>query len=62
MGKLAYRFPEAVEVSGIGKTKLYDLIAQGKIEAVRVGRRRLVLASSLAAYLEGLRSEAPRSR
>lgn len=62
MNKLEYRVPEAVEVSGIGKTTLYELIKQGKIEAVRVGRRRLVLASSLAAYLEGLRAESAKSQ
>jgi excisionase family DNA binding protein len=49
---LAYRIQDAVRVSGIGRTKLYELIGSGKLLTVRVGRCRLILAKSLQALLE----------
>lgn len=49
---IAYRIPDATRVSGIGRTKIYELIGSGKLKAVRVGGRRLVLAESLRTLLE----------
>lgn len=37
----------AIRISGIGRTKLYELINQGVIKTTTVGRRRLVIYSSL---------------
>jgi excisionase family DNA binding protein len=37
---------EACEVTGLGRTKLYELIGTGHLATTRVGRRRLVLVSS----------------
>jgi len=37
----------ALKLSGLGRTKLYELINQGKIKTINVGRRRLVVFSSL---------------
>ncbi|WP_428375384.1 excisionase family DNA-binding protein [Lichenicoccus sp.] len=51
---LAYTIVEACRVSGIGRTKLYAEIADGKIEAVKAGRRTLLNAKSLAAYVAAL--------
>jgi excisionase family DNA binding protein len=62
MTKLAYRLPEAIEISGIGRTKLYELIANGEIQAVHVGRRTLVLGDSLRSFLEGLATVARPSK
>jgi len=39
--------PTALSLSGIGRTKFYELIHEGKIKTVIVGRRRLVIFSSL---------------
>jgi excisionase family DNA binding protein len=38
---------EACEASGIGKTKLYELINEKKIETTKVGKRTLVIVPSL---------------
>lgn len=38
---------EACEETGIGKTKMHELISGGALESVKVGRRRLVKVSSL---------------
>jgi len=39
----------ALRISGLGRTKLYELINAGTIKTVTVGRRRLVVYSSLEA-------------
>ena len=38
---------EAQRLIGIGKTKLFELIAKGQLETVEIGRKRLVKTSSL---------------
>lgn len=47
----ALAFPEATRFSGLGRTKLYDLIAANEIEAVKIGARRLILTESLKKLL-----------
>jgi excisionase family DNA binding protein len=42
---------EACEATGLGRTKLYELIGEGAIETTTVGRRRLVLVDSLRRLL-----------
>jgi excisionase family DNA binding protein len=54
--KIALSPKEACEALGIGKTRLYELIGQGKIEARQCGRRTLILVESLRAYVAGLPS------
>ena len=48
---LAYSIKDAVQVSSIGRTTLYGLIASGKIETMKIGKRRLVKAASLANFI-----------
>jgi excisionase family DNA binding protein len=43
--------PAAMRVSGLGRTKLYEMILNKEIESVRVGTRRLIVFSSLKARL-----------
>jgi excisionase family DNA binding protein len=45
--------PEALRLSGLGRTKLYELIADGTLASTTVGRRRLVSYASLKALLDG---------
>lgn len=42
---------EACQASGLGKTKLYELIGNGRLDTMRVGRRRLVKVQSLSGLL-----------
>lgn len=49
---LCLRLYDALELLGIGKTKMYQLIAAGEIEAIKVGRSTLILRKSLEAYVE----------
>ena len=51
MTPITISIAEACRLAGIGKTSLYELLNAGKIEAVRVGRRRLIKFASLEALL-----------
>lgn len=42
----------AAELIGIGRTKTYELINEGKLETINVGRRRLVKTASILALVE----------
>ena len=50
---IAFRVTDAIRMSGIGRTKLYELIGSGELKSVRIGGRRLILADSLRQLLEG---------
>ena len=50
--RLTWTINEAREVTGLGRTKLYELIDSGHLTTTTVGRRRLVLVSSLQALLD----------
>jgi hypothetical protein len=41
-------------LGGIGRTMLYDLMAAGELEQVKIGRRGFVTAKSIAAYVDRL--------
>jgi excisionase family DNA binding protein len=40
------------KATGLGTTKIYELINQGKLETVSIGRRRLVKVASIRALVE----------
>jgi len=42
---------DACRVTGLGRTKIYELIGDGRLKTVTVGRRRLVMFDSLEALL-----------
>ncbi|MBB3875549.1 helix-turn-helix domain-containing protein [Sphingomonas aquatilis] len=50
---LAVRVSDATRLTGIGKTKLFELIADGTLETTSIGRRRLILYRSLEQLIEG---------
>ena len=47
----AVRVREACRLTGIGRSKLYELIAAGEIEIIKVGASTLVPVSSLTSFL-----------
>lgn len=49
---LALRINDAARALGVGRTHLYRLINEGKIETLQLGRRRLVKAASLRKLIE----------
>lgn len=58
---LAYTIAEACEIARAGKTALYQAITAGSLRAVKRGRKTLVLAADLKAWLEGLPPVRPTS-
>jgi excisionase family DNA binding protein len=44
---------DTCRMTGLGRTKIYELIAEGKLKATTVGRRRLVFYASIEALLRG---------
>ncbi len=51
--RLTCTIAEACGATGLGRTKLYELIGAGCVSTTTVGRRRLVKVSSLRSLLEG---------
>ncbi len=54
LGRLAYSVPEASAAIGVGKTKLYALIAQGVLPSTLIGKRRLIRAADLESLIAGI--------
>ena len=49
---IAVSVNQAVNVSGLSRSKIYELIKEGRIKTRQIGRRRLIIMSSLRALLE----------
>ena len=53
-GKVAVSIKDAVRVSGIGRSKLYEVMKSGELPARKLGTRTIILFDDLMAYLDGL--------
>jgi excisionase family DNA binding protein len=51
--RLTCSIAEACDATGLGRTTIYELIAQASIVTTTVGRRRLIVVRSLRALLLG---------
>lgn len=49
---------EAARMAGIGRTKLYEIIAANELASIKLGSRRLIRVADLEAWLAGLTAEA----
>jgi excisionase family DNA binding protein len=50
--RLLLRIPEVAETLGIGRTKIYELIATGELPTIRVGRAIRISVSTLQKWVE----------
>lgn len=48
---------EAGEVLGLKRSKMYELISEGKIESVKIGKSRRIPVDALEAYVARLRDD-----
>jgi excisionase family DNA binding protein len=53
---LAYSVTDAASASGLSRSTLYDLMAQGQLDFVKVRSRRLITRQALEALLEHSRA------
>jgi excisionase family DNA binding protein len=53
LAPLGYRPEQVARLTGLGRTKVFELIATGELESTKVGRSRIVLARSVERLLEG---------
>lgn len=51
--KIAYSIREAVQVSSLSRSTIYNHIAAGRLKANRIGGRTLIPADSLHALIAG---------
>lgn len=54
--KLLYSITDAAQMLSVGKRKFESLIADGEVETVTIGRRRLVPSESLTDYINRLKA------
>ena len=54
MTKIAVTIPQALEMSGIGRTTLYEVFKTGAIKPRKQGKRTLILVKDLENYLNSL--------
>ena len=52
--KLLYSTREAREVLGIGQTRLYELLAQGRLKAVKLGGQTKISKAELERFIAEL--------
>ena len=49
-----YTVPEVMELTRLGRWKVYDLIRSGELLSVKIGRDRRIPAAAVQAFAEGL--------
>ncbi|GLS29292.1 transcriptional regulator, AlpA family [Mesorhizobium albiziae] len=54
MTKLAVSIPEAVQMTGIGRSSIYLLFREGKLARRKSGKRTLILVEDLERYVKNL--------
>ena len=54
---LIYTTAEAAQLLRIGKTSLYELMATGELQSMKIGSRRLIAHQDLEAFIESRRAE-----
>jgi excisionase family DNA binding protein len=58
MTKLLLTPEEAAEVLGIGRSKVFELLAAGRLRSVKIGRSRRIAAATLTEFVASLEAEA----
>jgi len=55
MEALLLSIPETAKVLSLGRSKVYELIGEGRLATVCIGRRRLIRAESIRALVDTTR-------
>lgn len=59
--KISLTIQDVSKTTGIGRTKVFELIRDGKLPARKIGTRTLILAEDLKAFLDKLPSASNRA-
>ena len=51
---LSVTIPDACTMTGLGRSKLYELLASGEIRSGKAGRRRLIPVDALREWVDSL--------
>jgi excisionase family DNA binding protein len=52
--KAAYTITEAMAATGLGRTSIFKELKEGRLKAVKAGRRTLIPAGAISAWLDSL--------
>ena len=52
--KLAYSIKEFCNATSIGRTKVYELISEGRLISVKLGSKTLITADEAQRFMRGL--------
>lgn len=55
--RLAVSVNDAVRLSGLGRTKLYQSLSDGSLPSFKIGTRRLIRISALDAWLSSFEAK-----
>lgn len=56
--RLSYNVTDAIAATGLTRSRLYELIAAGELQSFRVGRRRMITARALEAFIARMERDA----
>ena len=56
---ISVKIPEAVRLTGLSGSRIYELMKSGDIEFAKVGSSTLILVESLRAFVGAHRSSSP---
>jgi len=59
---MSYTVEEAVDVTGLSRSRLYAAIASGQLKTFKAGRRRMVSAKALQDFITNLERESAGAR
>jgi excisionase family DNA binding protein len=54
---ISVKIPEAVRLTGLSRSRIYELMRSGDIEFAKVGSSTLILLESLRGFVNGARRE-----
>ena len=60
--KISASISEFCALSGLGRTKVYELLGNGSIDSFYCGKRRLIILDSYHRFVERQRAAAPAHR
>ena len=61
MTRLLHPMPEAAEVLGVSRSTVYELVKNGDLNVVKIGRRSFITQDELERFVQSLVDEQVRS-